>query len=155
MPRAIRSTGSMATLRSSDFIYVTTQTLRHDQLQQLSDEVGEHRSLLVMCASFRGKPTILNLTIKKIPKPSSPAANGATTITASRWKTFPKPLCNQDKELSIGPGGRPLDRQVNAIAGRLSLRPPQRRSLEILDRVTEIVPPQQGDGSQHCTGHHP
>ena len=34
--------------------------------------------------------------------------------------------------------------QVNAIAGRLSLRPPQRRSLEILDRITEIVPPQKG-----------
>ncbi|MCG0996403.1 DEAD/DEAH box helicase family protein [Acetobacter indonesiensis] len=32
-------------------------------------------------------------------------------------------------------------RHVNAIAGRLSLRAPQRRSLEILDRVTEIVPP--------------
>ena len=32
-------------------------------------------------------------------------------------------------------------RHVNAIAGRLSLRPPQRRSLEILDRVTEIVSP--------------
>jgi type III restriction enzyme len=32
-------------------------------------------------------------------------------------------------------------RQVNAIAGRLSLRHPQRRSLEILDRVTEIVSP--------------
>lgn len=32
-------------------------------------------------------------------------------------------------------------RHVNAIAGRLSLRQPQRRSLEILDRVTEIVPP--------------
>lgn len=32
-------------------------------------------------------------------------------------------------------------RHVNAIAGRLSLRPPQRRSLEILDRVTEIAPP--------------
>jgi type III restriction enzyme len=32
-------------------------------------------------------------------------------------------------------------RQVNAIAGRLSLRQPQRRSLEILDRVTEIVSP--------------
>ena len=30
-------------------------------------------------------------------------------------------------------------RHVNAIAGRLSLRQPQRRSLEILDRVTEIV----------------
>ena len=32
-------------------------------------------------------------------------------------------------------------RHVNAIAGRLSLRAPQRRSLEILDRITEIVPP--------------
>lgn len=32
---------------------------------------------------------------------------------------------------------------VNSIAGRLSLRPPQRRSLEILDRVTEIVPPRK------------
>ena len=32
---------------------------------------------------------------------------------------------------------------VNAIAGRLSLRPPQRRSLEILDRITDIVPPKK------------
>jgi len=34
-----------------------------------------------------------------------------------------------------------MNRQVNTIAGRLSLRPPQRESLEILDRITEIVPP--------------
>ena len=31
----------------------------------------------------------------------------------------------------------------NAIAGRLSLRSPQRRSLEILDRITQIVPPRK------------
>jgi type III restriction enzyme len=31
-----------------------------------------------------------------------------------------------------------MSRHVNAISGRLSLRPPQRRSLEILDRITEI-----------------
>jgi type III restriction enzyme len=37
-----------------------------------------------------------------------------------------------------------MNRHVNAIAGRLSLRPPQRHSLEILDRITEIVPPQKG-----------
>ncbi len=37
-----------------------------------------------------------------------------------------------------------MNRHVNAIAGRLSLRPPQRRSLEILDRITEIVPPEKG-----------
>ena len=52
-----------------DFIYVTTQTLTHEQLQQLSDEVGTERSLLVMCAAFRGKAeSFANLTIKKIPK---------------------------------------------------------------------------------------
>jgi type III restriction enzyme len=37
-----------------------------------------------------------------------------------------------------------MNRHVNAIAGRLSLRPPQRRSLEILDRVTEIAPLRKG-----------
>jgi len=36
-----------------------------------------------------------------------------------------------------------VNRHVNAIAGRLSLRPPQRRSLEILDRISEIVPPRK------------
>ena len=36
-----------------------------------------------------------------------------------------------------------MNRHVNAIAGRLSLRAPQRRSLEILDRITEIVPPRK------------
>jgi type III restriction enzyme len=34
-----------------------------------------------------------------------------------------------------------MNRHVNAISGRLSLRPPQRHSLEILDRITETVPP--------------
>ena len=37
-----------------------------------------------------------------------------------------------------------MNRHVNAIAGRLSLRAPQRHSLEILDRITEIVPPHKG-----------
>jgi len=37
-----------------------------------------------------------------------------------------------------------MNRHVNAIAGRLSLRLPQRHSLEILDRITEIVPPKKG-----------
>jgi hypothetical protein len=37
-----------------------------------------------------------------------------------------------------------VNQYVNAIAGRLSLRTPQRRSPEILDRITEIVPPNKG-----------
>ena len=60
-----------------DFIYVTTQNLSHDQLQALSDEVGEERSLLVVCSAFRGKPDKYpNLTIKKIPK---------TVLTRCEW----------------------------------------------------------------------
>jgi type III restriction enzyme len=37
-----------------------------------------------------------------------------------------------------------MNRHVNAIAGRLSLRQPQRRSLEILERITEVAPPRKG-----------
>ena len=52
-----------------DFIYVTTQNLSPDQLQQLSDEVGSDRTLLVLCTAFRGKPDRWpNLTVKKIPR---------------------------------------------------------------------------------------
>lgn len=52
-----------------DFIYVTTANLSHGQLQQLSDEVGGERSLLVVCSAFRGrKEGYANLTVKKIPK---------------------------------------------------------------------------------------
>ncbi|HBB98597.1 MAG TPA: site-specific DNA-methyltransferase [Blastocatellia bacterium] len=52
-----------------DFIYVTTAHLTQDQLQQLSDEVGTERSLLVLCTAFRARADQLpNLTVKKIPK---------------------------------------------------------------------------------------
>ena len=52
-----------------DFLYTTTANLTHDQLQQLSDEVGADRSLLVVCSSFRSrKEGYPNLTVKKIPK---------------------------------------------------------------------------------------
>lgn len=51
-----------------DFLYVTTASLSHDQLQQLSDEVGSHRSLLIVCSAFRGRREgYPNVTIKKIP----------------------------------------------------------------------------------------
>jgi adenine-specific DNA-methyltransferase len=51
-----------------DFIYVTTQKLTREQLQALSDEVGDDRTLLVCCAAFRAKADAFpNLTIKKIP----------------------------------------------------------------------------------------
>ncbi len=52
-----------------DYIYVTTANLTHDQLQQLSDEVGPERSLLVLCTAFRARADRYpNLTVKKIPR---------------------------------------------------------------------------------------
>jgi adenine-specific DNA-methyltransferase len=54
----------------SDYIYVTTQTLTRDQLAHLSEEVGDKRTLLVVCSAFRCKnlEAFPNLTVKKVPK---------------------------------------------------------------------------------------
>lgn len=52
-----------------DFIYVTTQNIGYEQLSKLADEVGQERTLLVLCSAFRSKDGIFpNLTIKKIPQ---------------------------------------------------------------------------------------
>ena len=52
-----------------DFIYVTTASLTHEQLQQLNDEVGSGRTLLVLCTAFRAKADRYeSLTVRKIPR---------------------------------------------------------------------------------------
>lgn len=54
----------------SDFIYITTQTLSREQLAHLSEEVGENRSLLVMCSAFRARD------VQSLPK---------TVLTRCEW----------------------------------------------------------------------
>ncbi len=52
----------------TDFLYVTTQTLGIKELADLSAEVGEDRSLLVLCGAWRGDESQFpNLTLRKIP----------------------------------------------------------------------------------------
>jgi len=52
----------------SDFIYVTTQMLGSDELAVLGEEVGDARSLLVLCSAFRGnQENWPNLTVRKVP----------------------------------------------------------------------------------------
>ena len=36
----------------SDFLYVTTNSLTHDQLKAISEEVGADRSLLICCRAL-------------------------------------------------------------------------------------------------------
>lgn len=53
----------------ADFIYVTTQSLTHEQLAALSESVGDDRTLLVCCKAFRANADAFpNLTIKKLPQ---------------------------------------------------------------------------------------
>jgi adenine-specific DNA-methyltransferase len=53
----------------TDFIYVTTQNLTHQQLTAIAEEVGEERTLLVCCKAFRANADAFsNLTIRKIPQ---------------------------------------------------------------------------------------
>ena len=53
----------------TDFIYVTTNSLTHEQLAAISEEVGPERSLLICCKAFQGgnADAFGNLTIRKIP----------------------------------------------------------------------------------------
>jgi adenine-specific DNA-methyltransferase len=53
----------------TDFIYVTTQSLTHEQLAAIAEEVGDDRTLLVCCKAFHANAdTFPNLTIRKIPQ---------------------------------------------------------------------------------------
>jgi len=53
----------------TDFIYVTTNVLTHDQLNALSEEVGAHRTLFICCKAFKANADVFeNLTIRKIPQ---------------------------------------------------------------------------------------
>jgi adenine-specific DNA-methyltransferase len=53
----------------TDFIYVTTQNLTHQQLAAISEDVGDKRTLLVCCKAFRSDTEqFSNLTIRKIPQ---------------------------------------------------------------------------------------
>lgn len=52
----------------TDFIWVTTQDLGHEQLAGLSEDVGSNRTLLVLCSAYRANlGQFPNLTVKKIP----------------------------------------------------------------------------------------
>lgn len=53
----------------TDFIYVTTQSLTHEQLAAIAEQVGDERTLLVCCKAFHANADAFpNLTIRKIPQ---------------------------------------------------------------------------------------
>ena len=91
-PELGTSIGSKATPRNETSSTSPRSSLRHEQLQQLSDEVGEGRTLLILCSAFRGeRRTVIQISrSKRFPSTFAPDANGAMTITASRSRICPK-----------------------------------------------------------------
>lgn len=61
----------------TDFLYVTTQSLTHEALRLLAEEVGSHRTLMVCAKAFSGNlDSFANLTCRKIP---------STILTKCEW----------------------------------------------------------------------
>jgi adenine-specific DNA-methyltransferase len=114
----------------SDFIYVTTQTLTKDMLRKLSDEVGEQRSLLVLCKAFKAKIAkgeFTNLTIKKIPKAVLAKCEWDKDDYSLEIKTLPKaPPEPLEEEPAVKPkatanakpdgAGKAMRRKVASVA---------------------------------------
>lgn len=101
-----------------DFIYVTTANLNHEQLQQLSDEVGSERSLLVLCTAFRGRGEYPNLTVKKIPKQVLSRCEWGHDDYSLRIENLPKAIPHPSP-LPEGEGTKAKGRGINAAQGGL------------------------------------
>ncbi|WP_281432360.1 hypothetical protein [Bartonella taylorii] len=53
----------------TDYIYVKTNAMTHEQLRLISEEVGSQRTLLICCSAFDTKSeSFENLTLIKIPR---------------------------------------------------------------------------------------
>lgn len=87
------------------YIYVTTNSLTFEQLRALSDEVGEHRSLLICCMAYEPRGESLpNLTLRKIPR---------VVLDACEWgkddyslKISALPMMEDQPELEPAPAPR-------------------------------------------------
>jgi len=91
-----------------DFIYVTTQTLTREQIQKLSDEVGEGRSLLIMCGAFRVKnlDAFPNLTVKKIPKAVLSRCEWGKDDYSLEIRSLPMKPAEEEPEAKESPSGK-------------------------------------------------
>jgi adenine-specific DNA-methyltransferase len=91
-----------------DFIYVTTQHLSAEQLDQLNDEVGTERTLLVLCFAFRGNPNRWpSLTVKKIPKQVLSRCEWGHDDYSLKMENLPQaPPKPEQQPLFNGDGGR-------------------------------------------------
>lgn len=108
-----------------DFVYVTTATLTHEQLAELSDEVGPQRSLLVLCTAFRAKTdAFANLTIKKIPHQVLSRCEWGKddySLNVENLPQAPEPPEGRDPRSSSAAEGRAVKRGRRKVAAQAGL----------------------------------
>lgn len=96
----------------TDFLYVTTQSLTHEALRLLSEEVGPHRTLMICAKAFSGNlDAFANLTCRKIP---------SSILTKCEWgrddyslNVAALPETEPDPEDSAGPLFDAVEGQAN------------------------------------------
>jgi adenine-specific DNA-methyltransferase len=87
----------------TDFIYVTTQNLTHQQLAAISEEVGQGCTLLVCCKAFRADADAFqNLTVKKIPQVVLRKCEWDKDDYSLNVASLPKNTSETDKASSLG-----------------------------------------------------
>lgn len=95
----------------TSYIYVTTNSLTGEQLRALSDEVGEHRSLLICCKAFeeQGARAFTNLTIRKIPGAVLDRCEWGKDDYSLKIESLPMMQEDEDEDLPLTPtrGGKP------------------------------------------------
>jgi adenine-specific DNA-methyltransferase len=97
----------------TDFIYVTTNSLTHDQLRAISDEVGDGRTLLICCKAFQGTnaDSFANLTIRKIPGAVLDRCEWGKDDYSLKIEALPlvedEPAPDHESEAGAKPRGRP------------------------------------------------
>ncbi len=106
-----------------DFIYVTTQTLTHEQLAQISEDVGEDRSLLICCGAFRSRAGAFpNLTLKKIPNAVLGRCEFGRDDYSLRIANLPPPAAQAEAETA--PSAAPVRNDGRAGRRRKAFDPP-------------------------------
>lgn len=97
----------------ADFIYVTTNSLTHEQLRAISDEVGDERTLLICCKAFQGAnaDSFANLTIRKIPGAILDRCEWGKDDYSLKIEALPliedEPETDSEPEAGAKPRGRP------------------------------------------------
>lgn len=94
----------------TSYIYVTTNSLSGEQLRAVSEEVGEHRSLLICCKAFEEQSarSLSNLTIRKIPGAVLDRCEWGKDDYSLKIESLPIMQEDEDDDLPLAPkpGGK-------------------------------------------------